>query len=122
MHFLAQQGLTLRGDGEEFNYNLHQLFHLHGEDDPALISFPKKKPLKYTSHDMHNEFLSIMAQQMLIETVAQLQSAVYYAVLVDANTDKANREQVVFVIRWVNDNLVAHEQFIDLYQTASITS
>ena len=76
VRFLARQGLTLCGDEDESNSNLHQLLCLRGEDDPALISFLKKKQLKYTSHDMQNELISIMAQQMVRETVAQLQSAV----------------------------------------------
>ena len=38
MHFLARQGLALRGDGDKSNSNLHQLLRLRGEDDPALIS------------------------------------------------------------------------------------
>ena len=42
--------------------------------------------------------------------------------MLDETTDKANKEQVVFIIWWVDDNLVAHEEFIGLYQTASITS
>ena len=42
--------------------------------------------------------------------------------MVDETTDKANKEQVVLVFRWVHDALVAHEEFIGLYLTHSIRS
>ena len=62
-----------------------------------------------------------MALQVLHEITASLQSAVFFAVMVDGTTDKANQEQVVLVFRWVDDNLVTHE-FVGLYLTASIKS
>ena len=40
--------------------------------------------------------------------------------MVDETTDKANKQQVVLVFRWVDDALVAHEEFIGLYLTDSI--
>lgn len=63
-----------------------------------------------------------MALQVLHEITASLQSAVFFAVMVDGATDKANQEQVVLVFRWVDDNLVTHEEFVGLYLTASIKS
>ena len=53
---------------------------------------------------------------------ASLQSTVFYAVMVDETTDKANNEQVVLVFWWVDNALVAHEEFVGLYLTDSITS
>ena len=63
-----------------------------------------------------------MAQQVLREIAASLQSAAFYALMVDETTDKANNEQIVLVFRWVDDALVAHEEFVGLYLTDSITS
>ena len=122
VRFLARQGLAFRGDGDECDSNIHQLLRLHGEDFPAMAKFMERKQLKYSSHEVHNEFLSIMALQVLREIATSLQSAVFYAVMVDETTDKANKEQVVLVFRWVDDALVAHEEFAGLYLTDSITS
>ena len=122
VRFLARQGLALRGDGDECDSNVHQLLLLRGEDFPSMTKFMERKQLKYTSHEVQNEFLSIMALQVLREIAASLQSAVFYTVMVDETTDKANKEQVVLVFRWVDDLLVAHEEFVGLYLTDSITS
>ena len=87
-----------------------------------MAKFMERKQLKYSSHEVQNEFLSIMALQVLREIAASLQSAVFFAVMVDGTTDKANQEQVVLVFRWVDDNLVTHVEFVGLYLTASIKS
>lgn len=63
-----------------------------------------------------------MALQVIREVAASLQSAVFYTVMVDETTDKANNKQVVLVFRWVDNALVAHEEFVGLYLTDSITS
>ena len=82
----------------------------------------ERKRLRYDSHDVQNEFLSIMAQQVLRQLALGLQSAIVYAIMVDETTDKANKEQVVLVFRWVDDALTAHEEFVGLYLTDSIAS
>ena len=121
MRFLARQGLALRGDGDESDSIIHQLLLLRDEDFPSMTKFLERKQLKYSSHEVHNEFLSIMALQVLRQIAASLQSAVFYALIVDETTDKANEEQVVLVFQWVDNNLVAHEEFVGLYLTDSIT-
>ena len=82
----------------------------------------ERKRLKYDSHDVHNEFLSIMVQQVLRQLATSLQSAIFFALMVDETTDKANRERVFRVFRKVNDALTAHEEFVGLYLTDSIAS
>ena len=40
--------------------------------------------------------------------------------MVDETTDCSNKEQVVLVIRWVDEDLTVHENFIDLYSVPAI--
>ena len=63
-----------------------------------------------------------MALQVLCEIATSLQSAVFYAMMVEETTNKANKEQVVLVFQWVDDALVACEEFVGLYLTDSIIS
>lgn len=112
VRFLARQGLALRGDGDEGDSNIHQLLLLRGEDFPSMTKFLERKQLKYSSHEVQNEFLSIMALQVLRKIAATLQSAVFYALMVDETTDKANQEQVVLVFRWVDNDLVAQRSLL----------
>ena len=61
--------------------------------------------MKYTSHEIQNELLSIMSLQVIREIASQIQSAPYFTVMIDEATDLANIEQVILVIRSVNDDL-----------------
>ena len=78
--------------------------------------------MKYTSHEIQNELLSIMSLQAIREIASQIQSAPYFTVMIDEATDLANIEQVVLAIHSVNDNLTITEDFIGLYKTESIES
>ena len=122
VRFLARQGLALRGDADEVDSNLHQLLLLRGEDYSPMSKFLEKQQLKYTSPEVQNEFLSIMALQVLRKVMGDIQEAVYFTVMIDEITDQSNREQVVLVLRWVDETLEAHEEFIGLYMTSSITA
>ena len=120
--FLARQGLPLRGDGDDTDSNLHQLLVLRGEDYPSIHQFLRRQQLKYTSHEVQNELLSIMAQQILRRIAKYIQSAVFFTVMADETTDCSNKEQVVLVFRWVGEELEPHEDFIGLHLTDSITA
>ena len=82
---------------------------LHGEDYPAIHQFLQRQQLKQTAHEVQNELLSIMSQQILHGIALQIQNAVYFIVMIDETSDCSNKEQVVLVFRWVNDDLIAHE-------------
>ena len=61
IRFLARQGIPLRGDGDGNNSNFTQIFHLRTEDNPALSTWLVKKTNKYSSWQMQNEMLKVMA-------------------------------------------------------------
>ena len=65
VRFLARQALPLQGDGDESDSNYIQLLKLHGEDDPRVFEWLKKKTDKYTSADTQNEMLKVMSLQVL---------------------------------------------------------
>lgn len=81
----------------------------------------KKKSDKYTSPEVQNEMLEIMGKIVLCRIVADIQNALFYAVMVDETTDCSNQEQVL-VLRWVDDDLIVHEDFIGLYNVPSISA
>lgn len=120
IRFLARQGLPLRGDGNENDSNFIQLMKIRGEDDTKLLEWMKKKTNKYTSADMQNEILKVMAFKVLREVAENIRNSGFFSVMADETTDKSNREQVVIVIRHVDAELVAHEEFIGLNMVDSI--
>ena len=87
--------------------NFYQLLLLRSENSVVL----DRARFKYTSPDIQNEILSIMALKVLREIVCQLQSSVY-TVMIDETTDISNTEQVVLVFRWVDNALNVHEEFV----------
>ena len=120
IRFLGRQGLALRGHGNESDSNFTQLMKLQGEDDPAIEGWLEKKTNKYTSADIQNEILTIMAHRILRGITSLLHKSPFLAIMVDETTDSANKEQVVICMRWVDtDNFEAHEEFIGLYQADS---
>ena len=92
--FLGRQGLPLRGHGtEDFNYI--QLLRLRGADDQRVISWLQKKNDNYTSGEVQNELLKIMAHEVLRKVGNNLQGTPFLTVMADETTDISNREQVV---------------------------
>ena len=117
--FLARQGLPLRGHGDEGDSNFHQLLKLRSEDDPRVKTWLSKKTDKYTSADVQNEMLKVMAMHVLRDVAASIQSAPFCTLMVDETTDISNKEQVVLCFRWVDNTLEAHEEFVGMYQVES---
>ena len=121
--FVGHHVLPLRGDGpHDLDSNFYQLLLLRAENFQGINIFIQKKQMKYTSHEIQNELLSIMSLQVIREIAGQIQSAPYFTVMIDEATDLANIEQIVLVIHSFNDNLTVIEDFIGLYKTESIES
>ena len=115
--FLGRQGLALQGGHEETESNFHQLFLLRAIDNPEIIPWMEKKTNKYTSHDIQNECLKIMALRALSKEICESSC---YTIMADECTDTSNKEQFTICIRWIDENLIDHEDFIGLYQVDSI--
>ena len=74
------------------------------------------------SHEVQNEMLKVMALRVLREISATLHCTEFYSIMVDECTDSSNQEQGVIVLRWVDDQLQPHEEFIGLYAIRYIDS
>ena len=94
IRFLAHQGLSLRDDGTEDNSNFNQLLHLRALDDPNLLTWVQKKAEKYTTPEIQNELLKIMAQTVTRDITSAVGSSGFYTLMADEVTDVSNIEQV----------------------------
>ena len=61
-----------------------------------------------------------MAVSVLRKVASSIFGASFYTIMCDERTDSSNREQVVLCIRWINDELEPHEDFIGLYKVDNI--
>ena len=120
IRFLARQGLPLRGDGDESGSNFTQLLHLRGVDHEGIDSWLRKKTNKYTSPEIQNECLQLMALHILREVSRNISGSHCFSIMADECTDCSNKEQFTINIRWVDQHLNEHEEFIGLYQVSTI--
>ena len=116
--FLARQGITLRGalqEGHgEVDGNFLQLLDVFSEFHPSLREWQERKRDKYTSADIQNEMLQVMAL-CILRTVAENIEERKFAIMFDETTDSSCTEQCVIVIRWVDSELCVHEEFLGFY-------
>ena len=107
-------------DGKEEDSNFKQLLKLRGTDDPRIFEWLTKKTDKYTSGDIQNEMLKIMALKVTRDVAECLHNSDFFTIMVDETTDSSNREQVVICFRWVDNSCEVHEEFVGLYLVSSI--
>ena len=120
VRFLARQGIPLRGNWKEDKIceessNFYQLFKLRIEDDHQIAEWLQRKGEKYTSPQIQNEILNIMVLKILREINRDIKEAGIYAILADKTADVSNKEQLVFCIPWVDNNLCVNEDMIGMY-------
>ena len=58
--YLARQGQAMQGDTDDES-NFIQLLKLRGKDQPLFLKWLEGKEDRYTSHDIQNEIIAIMA-------------------------------------------------------------
>ena len=114
--FLCRRGMPLRGDGDGNNSNFTQIVHLRTKDKSALSTWLVKKSNKFTSRQMKNKMLTVMALEVLTDVAASLHSSPFYSIMANETTDSHNREKVVICLRWLDNSLNASEKCIRLQQ------
>ena len=56
-----------------------------------------------------------MAYQIMRELSKANRSSLYFTIMADECTDISNKEQFTICVRWVDESLVNHEDFLSLY-------
>ena len=120
IRFLSRQGMAFRGDRNDEDSNFLQLLRLKAEDNPDLLEWLKRKTRKYTSHEIQNDIIKLMAISVLRNITTSLQTSQFLTLMMDETTDISNKEQVTFTIRWVSEDLEVHEESFGLYEVPAI--
>ena len=58
--------------------------------------------------------MQVMALKILREIVANIQDTDFFSMMGDEATDTKNVSELVICLRWVDENLDAHDKFIGL--------
>lgn len=131
IRYLGRQGLALRGryktadssdkKGGEIDSNFIQLLRTRAEDNPGILKWMDKAQNKFTSPDIQNEMLGIMALHILRDVSSEI-SGKWYTIMVDETTDLSNTEQLICCLRYVDSDLEVHEEVIGLYSLDSTSA
>ena len=95
--FLSHQGLALEGDDNESNSNFCQALKLF-DSDGSITKWLERKQNKYTSPEIQNEVLRIMALKILRGVASNIRNGLF-ALMCDECSDSANKEQLVICLR-----------------------
>lgn len=71
LQYIARQAMPMQGDTDEES-NFTQLLKLRGKDQPVLLKWLERKEDKYTSHEIQNEIISIMGNNVNRNLVADI--------------------------------------------------
>ena len=80
IRFLARHGLPLRGHGDETVSNFIQLLNLRAIDTPGLGDWIKMNTNKYTSHNIQNDILHIMALGILRDVSKSISCSGFFSI------------------------------------------
>jgi hypothetical protein len=116
---LAQTGSPLRGHTDNHS-NLMCWLNRRAEDIPRLKDFISRRE-SFLSHDIQNELLSLMANDILRQVLADIKSSPYFSIMVDETTDISTKEQVSICVRMLKSDMQPTELFLGLYEVSSTT-
>ena len=107
---------------EQTDSNFFQLLLLRGIDDVTICGLLAKKQDKYTSPQIQNELLQIMALSIIQDIASSIRDAKYFTIMGDEMTDASNREQVVVCFHWVGSDFEPHEDFVGLHKVDKVNA
>ena len=110
LRFLAMENIAIRNTKTE-DSKLYKMLELRGEDDPDLLQWLLKRRGNYLSPENQNEILELMGKEILRQVLEPIKKAKFFGLMCDEASDVSNFEQAVIVIRYVNDNYNALEEF-----------
>lgn len=120
IHFLSKQGLPLRGHNEgkeDLNKgNFLELISYITRYSELLQEY-LKKDINYTSPSSQNEFISLIASQLRKKLLPKQDD--FYGLMADETCDISTMEQMSVCFRFVDDDLLIHENFLGFYELKS---
>lgn len=109
--FLAEQCLPLRGTSDilfqQDNGNFLKTVELLAKFDSVMTEHVrritnKETHIHYLSHDIQNELIHLLAENIRQHILDKLKSAKYYSIIVDCTPDISKVEQMSIVLRFID--------------------
>nr|XP_047141435.1 zinc finger MYM-type protein 1-like [Hydra vulgaris] len=119
---LSSRGMSFRGDDDRFgsvhNGNFMMSLELIAQFDPFLAQHIEKFGNKgkgstsYLSFNIYEQFISIMADNVIQQMVKEIKEAKYFSISIDSTPDISHVDQLSFVFRYVQKNGCPVERFL----------
>lgn len=118
----ATQNISQRGQNEnmeDLNGNYLQILHLLSKHDAVIAKklFQGPHNARYTSKDIQNELIAVMADLVRDQIVDEVKESVYFSICVDESKDISKKEQIALVLRYYYDGYIK-ESFLE-FKSAS---
>ena len=120
IRLLSRQWLAPRGHDDDGDGNQIQALRLMVEESAEIREWLEKKWNKYTSPDIQNDLIKIMALNISRIISNLLQKSPFLSIIINEMTDITDQEQVAIVMRTTAANFEICEEFWGLYGTSSI--
>nr|XP_047135417.1 zinc finger MYM-type protein 1-like [Hydra vulgaris] len=119
---LSSRGMSFRGDDDRFgsvhNGNFMMSLELIAQFDPFLAQHIEKFGNKgkgltsYLSFNIYEQFISIMADNVIQQMVKEIKEAKYFSISIDSTPDISHVDQLSFIFRYVQKNGCPVERFL----------
>nr|XP_047134219.1 uncharacterized protein LOC124812142 [Hydra vulgaris] len=108
---LSSRGMSFRGDDDRFgsvhNGNFIMSLELIAQFDPFLAQHIEKFGNKgkgstsYLSFNKYEQFISIMADNVIQQMVKEIKEAKYFSISIESTPDISHVDQLSFIFRYV---------------------
>nr|XP_012566309.2 zinc finger MYM-type protein 1-like [Hydra vulgaris] len=119
---LSSRGMSFRGDDDRFgsvhNGNFMMSLELIAQFDPFLALHIEKFGNKgkgstsYLSFNIYEQFISIMADNVIQQMVKEIKEAEYFSISIDSTPDISHVDQLSFIFWYVQKNGCPVERFL----------
>jgi len=123
--YLSKQGLALRGHEESISSanrgNFIELLNMFS--DNKTITKLSARYGHYTSPEYQNDYIKILAYCTRLNIIKKMSftgASGAYSILVDETKDAGKKEQLSFIIRFVDNELNIHEKAIGCYHMRKV--
>ena len=126
LHFLASQGLAMRGHDESINSiskgNFLELLNRLTKYCSLVQKFLHKgKTFTFTSPSIQNELRDILASNITNQIINNIKKSNWFSIIIDECQDLSNDCQVAFVMKYIIDEMIERESFLGFRRTTSQT-
>lgn len=105
LFYLARQGLAFRG-AENRSGNFNELVKTVAEFDLVMkIHLESADKTKYLSPKIQNEFIDHIGTKLRNNILGRVIKNKYYSIIADCTPDKSRKEQMTFLIRYVDEDI-----------------